>query len=390
MASNEREENAYTLGVQAGLWGYPLAHRVEAFPRTLEAKGARAQRFRKFDRLKTADDRFVVTPNNLTVDAYAILDLADGPVVLNVPKLTPTAGSSCRSATPSTTSSSTSADRARVRAISAHRPGLPGPGTRRHDPGRFRTKSASPPSGSRSPARDLPAPGSTAGLHHAPLPDYLRHGIRAEPVDYGPIAFPELSAPDDLVHFDRLGAAMQYMLPTHADVNDTFVQTLGTIGLSVRKGFDWQSLDESTLAGLRRAAPVIEQITDERWRSISETVNGWRGSLASGRCSYDWALNAANTKNQVGTEVADQVVYVNTAVDADEPTARRSQQLRPALRTRPDTAGRGHVEHRDVRRVDAVRRQRDRPLLHRQHHRRPHPEPRRVVDHLPQHAKPRR
>ena len=34
---------------------------------------------------------------------------------------------------------------------------------------------------------------------------------------------------------------MKYMLPTHADVNDTFVQTLGTIGLSVRKGFDWQA-----------------------------------------------------------------------------------------------------------------------------------------------------
>ena len=50
---------------------------------------------------------------------------------------------------------------------------------------------------------------------------------------------------------------------------------------------------------------------------MSDTVNGWRGSLASRRCSYDWALNAANTKNQVGTEVADQVVYVNTAVDAD-------------------------------------------------------------------------
>ena len=111
---------------------------------------------------------------------------------------------------------------------------------------------------------------------------------------------------------------MRYMLPAHADVNDTFVQTLGTIGLSVRKGFDWRALDESTLAGLRRAAPVIEQIADERWRSMSETVNGWRGSLASGRCSYDWALNAANTKNQVGTEVADQVVYVNTAVDADD------------------------------------------------------------------------
>ena len=95
------------------------------------------------------------------------------------------------------------------------------------------------------------------------------------------------------------------------------MQNLGTIGLSVRRGFDWRALEDSTLAGLRRAAPVVEQIIDERWRSLSETVNGSRGSLASGRCSYDWALNAANT-NHVGTEVTDQVVYVNTAVDVPD------------------------------------------------------------------------
>ena len=63
---------------------------------------------------------------------------------------------------------------------------------------------------------------------------------------------------------------------------------------------------------------MVEQITYERWASIGETVNGWRGSLASGRCSYDWSLNAANAKNQIGTELSDQVVYVNTRVDADD------------------------------------------------------------------------
>ena len=31
---------------------------------------------------------------------------------------------------------------------------------------------------------------------------------------------------------------------------------------------------------------------------MSDTVNGWRGSLASGRCSYDWSLNAANTRTR--------------------------------------------------------------------------------------------
>ena len=104
----EREENAYTLGVQAGLWGirWPTEWRRSRDPR---GEGHRAQRFRKFDRLKTAEDRFVVTPNNLTIDGYAILDLADGPVVCTCRAQPTTAGSSSRSATHSTTSSSTSA-----------------------------------------------------------------------------------------------------------------------------------------------------------------------------------------------------------------------------------------------------------------------------------------
>jgi hypothetical protein len=37
--------------------------------------------------LKTAEDRFVVTPNNLTIDAHAIIDVQEGPVVVFVPKL---------------------------------------------------------------------------------------------------------------------------------------------------------------------------------------------------------------------------------------------------------------------------------------------------------------
>ena len=85
--SVEREENAYTLVVHAGLWGYPLAPRVEAFALTLNVKGIGLNCFQKFDRLKTAEDRFVVTPNTLTIDAYAIFDTSPGPVVMHVPKL---------------------------------------------------------------------------------------------------------------------------------------------------------------------------------------------------------------------------------------------------------------------------------------------------------------
>ena len=319
--SFEREENAYTLGVQAGLWGYPLAHRVEAFPRALDVEGAGHNSFRKFDRLKTADDRFVVTPNNLTIDAYGILDLTDGPVVVHLPKLNSDRWYIVQIA---------DAFDDVILNVGGSRPHVPGvylitgPDYQGRVPGdmiqvKFRTNIGfAAVRIAVAGSADLPgAVRAQQGFVVRLLPEYMKHGIAGAEVDYSPIPFPELTAPDDLALFDRLGSAMKYMLPVSADVNDTFVQVLATIGLSVRNGFDWQSLDGSTVAGLRRAAPVIEQIADERWRSMSETVNGWRGSLASGRCSYDWPLNAANTKNQVGTEVADQVVYVNTVVDAD-------------------------------------------------------------------------
>jgi hypothetical protein len=256
MTINEREENAYTLAVQAGLWGYPLAHRVEAFPRTLEAKGAGRNSFRKFDRLKSAEDRFVVTPNNLTIDGYALLDLADGPVVIHVPKLADERWFIVQIG---------DAFDDVVLNVGGSRPHVPGaylitgPEFQGRLPGDMIQVSFRTNIGfvalriAVNSADDLAgALQAQEGFTIRPLPDYLRDGItRAEP-DYSPIPFPALTAPKELIHFDRLGAAMKYMLPIHADVNDTFVQRLGTIGLSVRKGFDWQGLDRSTLYGLRR------------------------------------------------------------------------------------------------------------------------------------------
>jgi hypothetical protein len=241
----EREENAYTLGVQAGLLGYPLAHRVEAFPRTLEVKGIGHNSFRKFDRLKTADDRFVVTPNNLTVDAYAILDVANGPVVVHVPKLGTDGWFIVQI---------TDAFDDVILNIGGSRPPIPGaylitgPDYRGRVPGdmiqvKFRTKIGfAAVRIAVTGSADLPeAVQAQQGFTVRPLPDYLQHGIAGAADNYSPIPFPELSAPEDLVIFDRLGSAMRYMLPVAADVNDTFVQVLATIRLSVRNGFDWRA-----------------------------------------------------------------------------------------------------------------------------------------------------
>ena len=354
MTINEREENAYTLAVQAGLWGYPLAHRVEAFPRTLEAKGARAQQLPEVRpaeirrgpvrrHAEQPDDRRVRPPRSRGRSRRHARPQAGRP----------NAGSSCRSAMPSTTSSSTSADR-------AHPCPAPylitGPDYQGSVPGDMIQVSVPHQHRLRRPAhRGATAPAdlagalqaqegftmqATAGLpptrHRARRSRLLAHRLPRTHGSRGPrpLRPPRVG--------DALHAAHPRRRQRHLRPDARHHRTQRPQGLRLAR------VGRVHAGRIAPRRPVIEQIADERWQTISETVNGWRGSLASGRCSFDWALNAANTKNQVGTEVADQVVYVNTAVDIDGPATRRHQQLRPVLRTRPDPAGRGHVEHRHV------------------------------------------
>jgi hypothetical protein len=82
-----REEIAYTLGVQAYLWGFPLQYYGTVIPESLKVGGSDLNAFRRFTALKTAKDRFVVSPNNVTIDAYANFDVTAEPVVVFVPTL---------------------------------------------------------------------------------------------------------------------------------------------------------------------------------------------------------------------------------------------------------------------------------------------------------------
>lgn len=86
--AGEREEYAYALGVQALLWGYPFVCYARASEAAVRVGASHVNAFRLHTELKTAADRYVVTPNNVTLDGYAALDLRQKPVVVHVPALT--------------------------------------------------------------------------------------------------------------------------------------------------------------------------------------------------------------------------------------------------------------------------------------------------------------
>ena len=82
-----REEIAYAVGLQAYPWGYPLHYCSRSTPKAIEVGGTYINDFRKFAELKISKDKFVVTPNNVTMDAYGTFDLTVKPVVVFVPAL---------------------------------------------------------------------------------------------------------------------------------------------------------------------------------------------------------------------------------------------------------------------------------------------------------------
>ena len=68
--------------------GVPLAYSYDTLQAGLKVGASDINDFRKYKELKTAKDRFVVTPKNVTIDAYAAFDVTDEPVFIHVPALT--------------------------------------------------------------------------------------------------------------------------------------------------------------------------------------------------------------------------------------------------------------------------------------------------------------
>ncbi len=82
-----REERAYAAGIQVALWGRPFVDIAHTFAASLKAGATGLSYFRKFPNLKTAADKFVNTPNNVSIDGYGAADLASEPVVVSVPAI---------------------------------------------------------------------------------------------------------------------------------------------------------------------------------------------------------------------------------------------------------------------------------------------------------------
>ena len=182
----------------------------------------------------------------MTIDAYATLDLTTEPVVLFVPALSNRAGIWYRSEIHSTKIPRN------VGGSKGPQPGvyiITGPDFIGAIPGemtevRMRTKiGLVDVRFFASGVSDLPkAIEAQTGFHLMPLSAYLRSGLAYKAPEPRPLmALYESKAPEDIRYFDELGDAMRKRLPATADSTDALVASFRQIGLSVGKGFEWQT-----------------------------------------------------------------------------------------------------------------------------------------------------
>jgi hypothetical protein len=318
-----REERAYVTGVQAILWGRPLAESLQTHGAALKVGGSHLSYLRQFEKLKTAADKFINTPNNVSIDSYGTADLTSEPVVLSVP---------------------TQQDKRWtiaqigdffdeiVHIVNGSKGSQPGlyvlTGPDYHGPVplgmtqvRLRTRYAS--IGVRvfvNGEADLPAAREVQkGFHLLPLKVFQAKGLAYEiPKGQDISAFDfKPDSPEPLREFEKIGFAMKRFLPLSDDVANPVVVSLRGIGLCVAKGFDPASLDEPAKHGLARAAVTANQIIDNTFANTATIKNGWRFSMGGGRAGHDWALLSAFATYTYGALVPEEVMYPNCSVDAD-------------------------------------------------------------------------
>jgi hypothetical protein len=323
--SSERikEERAYVTGVQAILWGRPLAESLQTQGAALKVGGAYLSYLRRFEKLKTAADKFVNTPNNVSIDSYGVADLTSEPVVLSVP---------AQQAKRWTIAQITDCFDEIVHTVNGSKGSQPGlyvlTGPDYHGPVplgmsqvKLRTRYAVVAvrvfvNGE----ADLPAARDVqAAFHVLPLKVFQTQGLAYEiPKGQDISAFDfKPGAPEQLLEFEKIGFAMKRFLPPSDDMADAIVVSLRGIGMSVAGGIDLASLDEPARRGLARAAVTANQIIDDTFAYTATIKNGWRFSMGGGRAGHDWALRAAFSSNLYGALVPEEVMYPNCRVDAD-------------------------------------------------------------------------
>jgi len=313
-------QEAYELGVQAYLYGYPLVlmtHTYEAFIRR-----APINQFQHAKTFPNAGFRSVVRPNADTLYSAAWLDLSREPIVMSVPD---TRGRYYLVQMLDAWTETFAAPGARTTGTKAGQFAIVGPTWRGTLPPKMTTITA--------PTNLVWLIGriQTNGPNDYPNVQALQRGFRLAPLSAAaegasspssaaPARQPDANLPppaqvarmDAVRFFTALADAMQHH-PPHAD-DARFIAPFSAIGLAPGKPFDDSGLDDATKRSLMRA---VSDVRRQLFAVDARVNNGWRSTNTIGRYGTDYLSRAVVARTGLGALPADEAIYLSTARDAD-------------------------------------------------------------------------
>jgi hypothetical protein len=329
-ADDARETWAYSLGVQAVLWGMQWVKAGEGFrlftrplpdgaerspfdpmPHAIDAWGHARE-------LLDADTRLIETPNTETLYSIIVVDLDGGPVVVEHPDF---AGRYYRSTVwdlhSDTHTISQLNDGDSPPPCAVVRTGWDGqvPDGLRVIEVRSRYFQVAPHiavtgTDDLDAVHDLQAGLRVTRLEHWPGGNPVGRG---EPMR--PIRRPGTTTPDDLLFFEELCETLKDI--TIRDDELGFARQLPAIGITLRDGFAFDDLDDPTVAGLRRALLDGQTLAAQKARNLMPLQPGGTWTAGSDLTSLDdWWQRAGVGFGYVWADLGSEVLYPMVHADA--------------------------------------------------------------------------
>jgi hypothetical protein len=326
-----RETEAYTLGVQAVLWGLQWVKAGESFRMFTAPLAAGATRS-PFDnnahavniwghaqQLLTAEFRTIETPNTETLYSMAVVDLKDGPIVVVHPEF----GDRYYRTSIWDLHSDT-------HTISQKQDG-PAPPPYALVPVDW---TGTLPAGVQSVvlrSRYVLLAPHIAVYGNGDLPNVweVQKGLKLVTLaEWGqsksampagapmrPIRRPGTTTPGELLFFEELCETLKDI--TIRDDEQGFARQLEAIGVTIRDGFKADTLDAPSRAGLARAVLDGQTLAAHKARALSPNQPGGTWAVAVGMTSLDdWWQRASVGFGYVWADLSSEVLYPMVRVDA--------------------------------------------------------------------------
>jgi hypothetical protein len=328
---NAEEAMAFSLGLQAYIWGYPLAISAATAllatntERPLPNGHAPFNSFGHVSRLFTAENRDVVSSNVDTVYSSAFLDLQGAAVVVAVPAMP---GRYYSLMLEDAYTNVFGYIGSRSTGEQGGRYLITGPGWRGEPPEGLAGVVAAPTALVWIIGRtlidgqdDLPAVRAAQAGYGIEVvasserqsPIASRWGLELTP---GLVPVEQVAALDWAGYFHWVGQLMHDNPPPDRD--EALVVQFRRIGLGVEQGFVSSELSPATARGLQQAHAAGAMVLEREARNTgAQRVNGWAYNLNQGLWGLDFPLRGAIALRSLGQNTAVEALYFNTTEDSD-------------------------------------------------------------------------